>query len=36
MALSNYGEAFATNVLRKFYANSITPVITNSDYEGFK
>lgn len=34
MALSNYGEAFAKNVLRKFYANAITPVIANTDYEG--
>lgn len=34
MALSNYGEAFARNVLRKFYANAITPVIANTDYEG--
>lgn len=34
MALSNFGEAFAANVLRKFYANSITPSITNTDYEG--
>jgi len=34
MALSNYGEQFARNVLRKFYANAITPVIANTDYEG--
>jgi hypothetical protein len=34
MALSNYGEAFAANVLKKFYSNSLTPSITNSDYEG--
>jgi hypothetical protein len=34
MALSNYGEAFATNVLRKYYSNALTPTITNSDYEG--
>lgn len=34
MALSNYGEAFARNCLRKFYATAITPVIANTDYEG--
>jgi len=34
MAWTNFGEAFATNVLRKFYANALTPAITNSDYEG--
>lgn len=33
-ALTNYGEIFARNVLRKFYANAITPVIANTDYEG--
>ena len=32
--LSNYGEKFSRNVLRKFYANAITPVIANTDYEG--
>lgn len=34
MALSNFGEAFARNCLRKFYANAITPVVCNTDYEG--
>ena len=34
MSLSNFGEAFAANTLRKFYSNSIAPSITNSDYEG--
>ena len=33
-ALSNYGEVFARNCLRKFYARAVTPAITNSDYEG--
>lgn len=33
-ALSNYGETFAKNCLRKFYSRAIAPVITNSDYEG--
>lgn len=33
-ALSNYGEIFARNVLRKFYASAITPSISNTDYEG--
>lgn len=34
MALSNYGEQFAANCLRKFYARAIAPAVTNSDYEG--
>lgn len=34
MAFSNFGEAFATNVLRNFYAKAITPSIANTDYEG--
>lgn len=34
MALTNYGEQFSANVLAKFYAMSLTPSITNSDYEG--
>jgi hypothetical protein len=34
MGLSNYGEAFARNCLRKFYANAIVPVVCNTDYEG--
>ena len=34
MALSNYGEQFAANCLRKFYARAIAPAITNQDYEG--
>ena len=33
-ALSNFGEAFAKNTLRKFYMSAITPVIANTDYEG--
>jgi hypothetical protein len=33
MSLSNYGEQFAKNCLRKFYAKAITPVIANTDYE---
>ena len=34
MALSNFGEQFSRNVLRKVYARAITPVIANTDYEG--
>ena len=34
MALTNFGEAFAKNCLRKFYFKAITPVIANTDYEG--
>lgn len=34
MAFSNFGEAFAKNTLRKFYAKAIVPVVTNTDYEG--
>ena len=34
MALSNYGEQFARNTLKKFYARAITPAIANTDYEG--
>lgn len=33
-ALSNYGEQFSRNVLRKFLIKAITPVIANTDYEG--
>ena len=33
-ALSNYGEQFSKNTLKKFYAGAITPVIANTDYEG--
>lgn len=32
--LSYYGEKFSANVLRRFYASAITPVIANTDYEG--
>ena len=31
---SNFGEQFAAKTLRKFYQTAITPVITNSNYEG--
>lgn len=34
MAFSNYGEAFAGNVLRKYYSNALTPAFCNTDYEG--
>ncbi|MDA2921702.1 hypothetical protein MYX07_00365 [Patescibacteria group bacterium AH-259-L07] len=34
MALSNFGEQFAVNVLRKFYRVAVAPMITNADYEG--
>lgn len=33
-ALSNYGEQFAANVLKKFYPSALAPSITNSEYEG--
>jgi len=33
MALNNYGEAFARNVLKKYYANSFAELITNKEYE---
>lgn len=29
--LSNFGEQFASSVLKKFYQNAITPGITNTD-----
>ena len=32
--LSNYGEIFSRNVLKKVYARAITPVVANTDYEG--
>lgn len=34
LGLSYYGEKFSANVLRRFYARAITPVIANTDYEG--
>lgn len=36
MALNvlQYGEQFASNVLKKFYARAITPTIANTEYEG--
>lgn len=34
MALTNYGEQFAKNVLRNFYGKAITPAIANTDWEG--
>jgi len=34
MGLTNFGEKFSANVLKKFYGNALTPAITNSDYEG--
>lgn len=34
MSLSNFGQQFATKTLRKFYQTAVTPVITNTNYEG--
>lgn len=34
MALSNFGERFVAKTLRRFYNTSITPAITNDNYEG--
>lgn len=34
MALSNFGERFAAKTLRRFYQQAVTPVITNTNYEG--
>lgn len=34
MALTNFGEAFARNCLRKFYFGAVTPAVANTDYEG--
>lgn len=34
MALNDFGIKFHRNVLRKFYENAVTPVITNDSYEG--
>jgi len=34
MALTNFGQQFAVKTLRKFYQNAVTPIITNSNYEG--
>lgn len=33
-SFSNFGEQFAAKTLRKFYQSAITPMITNSNYEG--
>lgn len=32
--LSNFGEQFASSVLKRYYQNALTPAITNRDYEG--
>jgi hypothetical protein len=34
MNLTNFGEQFAGGVLKKVYAASVAPAITNKDYEG--
>lgn len=34
MALNNFGIAFASKVLRKFYEQAVTPAVSNKDYEG--
>ena len=34
LAFTNFGEAFASKVLRRFYEKAITPLVTNQDYEG--
>lgn len=34
MALTNFGEAFPKNCLRKFYFKALAPAICNTDYEG--
>jgi len=33
-SFTNFGEQFAAKTLRKFYQSAITPIITNSNYEG--
>ena len=32
--LTNFGERFASGVLKKVYQNAVSPAITNKDYEG--
>lgn len=32
--MTDFGEKFAAKVLRRFYANSLVPAISNSNYEG--
>src|SRR3990167_539102 len=34
MALNDFGINFHRGVLRKFYENALTPVLTNNQYEG--
>lgn len=34
MALTNFGQRFASKTLRKFYQTAVTPAITNTNYEG--
>ena len=34
MAINDFGISFASRVLRKFYEQSLTPAVTNRDYEG--
>src|SRR3990167_8187750 len=34
MAIINFGINFHRSVLRKYYENAITPVVTNNQYEG--
>ncbi len=33
-SFTNFGEQFAAKTLRKFYQSAVTPMITNSNYEG--
>ena len=33
-SFSNFGEQFAAKTLRKFYQTAVSPMITNSNYEG--
>jgi hypothetical protein len=32
--LTNFGDQFAGDVLKKVYSNAVAPAITNKDYEG--
>lgn len=34
MALSNFGQQFARQTIKKLYSTAVTPAITNRDYEG--
>uniref|UniRef100_A0A6H1ZDY8 Putative coat protein n=1 Tax=viral metagenome TaxID=1070528 RepID=A0A6H1ZDY8_9ZZZZ len=34
MAMNDFGEVFAAKVTRRFFADAVTPAITNSNYEG--